>query len=97
MFFISGNSNDDVRPTNDVLSEIMNKGHVMHMRFSLDHLQPSPLNRALFVTEVLSGKLNLFQKEFINSHPLVMIKECFKTYWLRNLRLSTSFKHRNLD
>ena len=41
------------------------------MTFSLDHLQPSPENQGEYVTEVLSGKLNLHQKEFIQPAPLI--------------------------
>ena len=63
----------------------MNNEDVMHMRFSLDHLQPSPENRAHYVTEVLSGKLNLFQKEFkapgfeIGSQPQVINQDYLET------------------
>ena len=60
-----GNHTDNVAPVNDVLSEILSKGHVMHMIFALK--PKSPQNQEDYVTEVLSGRLRLFQKEFIPS------------------------------
>ena len=60
-----GNHTDNVSPVNEVLSEILSKGHVMHMIFALK--PKSPQNQEDYVTEVLSGHLRLFQKEFISS------------------------------
>ena len=37
----------------------------MHMRFELDHLKASPQIEEQYVTEVLSGRLRLFQKELL--------------------------------
>merc|ERR1712020_200442 len=59
------NHTDNVAPVNDVLSEILIKGHVMHMIFALK--PKSHQNQEDYVTEVLSGRLRLFQKEFIPS------------------------------
>ena len=57
----------------------------MHLRFSLDHLQASPQNRALYITQVISGKLNLFQKELtseevIHINPHLMVNESYIFY-----------------
>ena len=60
-----GNHTDNIAPVNEVLSDILNKGHVMHMIFALK--PKSPQNQEDYVTEVLSGRLRLFQKEFISS------------------------------
>ena len=68
IFFIplcKGNHTDNVAPVNGVLSEILSKGHVMHMIFALK--PKSPQNQEDYVTEVHSGRLRLFQKEFISS------------------------------
>ena len=65
MPLFKGNHTDNVAPINDVLSEILSKGHVMHMIFALK--PKSPQNQEDYVTEVLSGRLRLFQKEFISS------------------------------
>ena len=52
----------------------------MHMRFELDHLKASPQIEEQYVTEVLSGRLRLFQKELLapevipTSRPLVIVK-----------------------
>ena len=67
-----GNHTDSVAPVNEVLSEILSKGHVMHMIFALK--PKSPQNQEDYVTEVLSGRLRLFQKEFISS-PMIKNNE----------------------
>ena len=64
-FFIKGNYSNHRGSSNEVLTEIMNKGHVMHIRFELDHLKASPQIEEQYVTEVLSGKMRIFQKEFL--------------------------------
>ena len=63
--FNSGNYSNHGPNANEVLSDIMSKGHVMHMRFELDHLKASPQIEEQYVTEVLSGRLRLFQKELL--------------------------------
>ena len=63
--FNSGNYSNHGPNANEVLSDIMSKGHVMHIRFELDHLKASPQIEEQYVTEVLSGRLRLFQKELI--------------------------------
>ena len=67
-------------PTNEVLSDVMGKGHVMHIQFALDNRIDSPQPQDQYVTEVLSGRLRLFQKEFlspqhdIDSRQLVILE-----------------------
>ena len=59
------NYTDDILPSNEVLSEIMSKGHVMHLQFSLENFLSSSQNESQYVTEVLSGRLRLFQIESV--------------------------------
>ena len=64
LFLKLGNYTDAILPTNEVLSEIMSKGHVMHLQFSLDNFVTSSQNESQYVTKILSGRLRLFQIEF---------------------------------
>ena len=67
MFYplISGNLTNDTLSGNEVLTEIMGKGHVMHIRFALDSRINLPEAQYEYVTEVLSGRLRLFQNELL--------------------------------
>ena len=62
----------------------MGKGHVMHIRFALDNRINSPEAQDQYVTEVLSGRLRLFQIEFlepvqdINPQQLVILENISK-------------------
>ena len=62
----------------------MGKGHVMHIRFALDTRIDFHQAQDQYVTEVLSGRLRLFQNEFLipdadnNSQHLVIIETSSK-------------------
>ena len=81
-YFRIGNYSNHGPNTNEVLADIMNKGHVMHIRFEINHLKASPQVEEQYVTEVLSGRLRLFQKELLTPEVIPTSQSLVLFKWL---------------
>ena len=79
----------------------------MHIRFELDHLKASPQIEEQYVTEVLSGKMRIFQKEFLapdveTASKLLVnskyfdVQEIVKSYFILNMLFKVEIESYNV-